>query len=310
MEKTRVFGTALVIVLILIVGKGLDGQESEPPLSPAINIVVILDTSDRISKAENPGQLEKDIVITKGIVNLFTEILLYELRTQARDIWLRHSLAFVVPCQQDAAPIPQNIIGNLKIYPTDEDRLRASAHRVKEMRDELLETIDKLYLLLEEETNFTGSDIWNWFSASGDLYLNKDMQNYIICISDGYLDFNRSIQDRRDMIGNKTSYIPYKQIVTFREDLNWEQNFASEGHGLLEIGEDFSSYHVRFLMVEIKPRHMQVRDLPILEKYWRTWLESMGINDSDFVRAQSDPQIVKTKITKFVSQNRKEGSGK
>ena len=311
MNKTNIFGTGIVILLILIVGKGVEGQASEPPLSPGINIVVILDTSDRISRAENPDQLDKDILITKGIVTLFTEILLSEIRTQTRNTWLHHQIAFVVPYQQGATPIPQNIIGKLRIYPTDQDRLRGSAHWVKEKRDELFATLDKLYQLLEQETTFTGSDIWNWFGASADLYLNEKMQNYIICVSDSYLDFDRSIQANRDKIGNKTSYIPYKQVVAFREDLNnWREVFDSKKYGLLEIEEDFSSYDVKFLMVEMKPRHMQVRDLPILKKYWRTWLESMGIHDSDFLREQSNSEDVKTKIKKFISPNRKEGFGK
>ena len=90
-----------------------------PPPSKPINIVVILDTSDRVSKEKNPDQLEKDIVIAKGIVKLFADRLLDELKYQERDTWLRHFLAFVVPEQPYTTPIPQGIIGKLKIWPTD-----------------------------------------------------------------------------------------------------------------------------------------------------------------------------------------------
>ena len=237
----------------------------------------------------------------KGIANLFVDLLLDELKNQERNTWLHHYLAFVVPEQPETTPIPQGIIGKLKIWPTNKDRENASARKVKEMRDASLTTIDELYQLVEKQKKFTGSDIWRWFRASGLEYLKPDSQNYIICISDGYLDFDKSIQDKRPKIGNKTSYIPYTQAVKFRDDLNWNQKFDSEGHGLLEIGKDFSAYDVKFLMVEIKLRHML--DLPILEKYWQTWLESMGINTSEFVEAQPDPQIVKEKITAFISQH-------
>ncbi len=301
MEKIKVLGTAIAVFLVLIVGQGSEGQESRPPPSKLVNIVVILDTSDRISRERNPDQLEKDIAIVKGIVNLFTEILLDEIRHQERDMWLHHYLAFVVPEQPETTAIPQGIVEKLKIWPTNKDRESASARKVKEMRDELLQTIDELYQLVETQEEFTGSDIWKWFRASGLEYLKPDTRNYIICISDGYLDFNRSIQRGRSRIDNKTNYIPYAQVVEFREDPSWEQRFNSEGHGLLEIGRNFRPYDVKFLMVEIKLRHML--DLPILEKYWRTWLGSMGINDSEFMEAQPDPQIVKEKIMAFVSQN-------
>lgn len=301
MEKTKIFGTVIAAFLILMVGKGSEGNKSESPSPTSINIVVILDTSNRISKAKNPDQLERDITIVKGIANLFVDRLLDELKNQERNTWLRHHLAFVVPEQPGTTPIPPGIIGKLKIWPTNTDRESASARKVKEMRAALLGTIDELYQVVEKQKKFTGSDIWKWFRASGLEYLKPNTQNYIICISDGYLDFDRIIQDKRPKIGNKTSYIPYTQIVQHRNDPNWEQQFDSEGHGLLEIGKDFSAYDVKFLMAEIKLRHML--DLPILKKYWRTWLGSMEITDSEFVESQPDPQILKEKIKTFVSQH-------
>ena len=303
MAQIKVFGSIIAVCLILIVGQRSDGNGSEPPLSKPVNIIVILDTSDRISNAENPGQLEKDIAIMKGIVSLLAEILLNEIRTLPRKTWLRHHLAFVVPDQKGATPIPQDIIGKLKFRATAEDKPKG-APRVREMIKELLGTVDKLDHLFKKENTFTGSDIWKWFRASGKAYLKKDMQNHIICLSDGYLDFNKNIQNQRPIKGNKTSYIPYDQIKRFRKDPNWEENFESEGHGLLEIGQDFRGYDVKFLMVEIKLRtELDPRaeiDLPILKKYWRTWLESMGINDSEFMELQADPQIVKDEIERFI----------
>ena len=295
MRKTKIFGMTIAVFLILIVGEESDGQESKPPPSKPINIVVIIDTSDRVSNERNPNQVAKDIEIAKSIVDFYYE------RARRRMFSTKNRLAFVVPEQPNTPQISSEIIRNLKIWPTREDQ-RIGASKFKKKKESLLKAIDELYQSVKTENTFTGSDIWKWFRASEALYLKKDMQNYIICLSDGYLDFNRSIQDSRPRIGNKTSYIPYAQVVEFRDDSDWEQEFDSEGHGLLEIGKDFRSYDVKFLMVEIKLRHML--DLPILEKYWRTWLASMGINDSEFVEAQPDPQIVKEKIEAFVLQNR------
>ena len=294
MEKTKILGIIIVVFFILIVGRESDGQESKSSPSQPINIVVILDTSDRVSKERNPNQAAKDIEIAKDLVNFYYE------GARRKMFSTQNCLAFVVPNQPEVPPISPEIIRNLKIWPTRKDQ-RIGEKAFTQMKEDLLTAIDELYQLLEKQKEFTGSDIWKWFRASGEAYLKKDMQNYVICISDGYLDFNKKIQDKRPKIGKKTSYIPYIQVVQFRKDPNWESEFDGEGHGLLEIGKDFSSYNVRFLMVEIKLRHML--DLLILEKYWRTWLESMGINDSEFMEAQPDPQIVKEKIAAFVSQN-------
>ena len=91
----------------------------------------------------------------------------------------------------------------------------------------------------------------------------------------------------------------YRQVVKFRDTPNWKQKFHAEGHGLLEIGKDFSNYNVKFLMVEITHRHML--DLEIVKEYWQTWLKSMGITDSQFLPTQDDPQTVIEKIKAFIS---------
>lgn len=287
MRKTKIFGVTIAVFLILIVGKGLDGQESKPPPSKPINIVVIIDTSDRVSEERNPNQAAKDVEIAKSIVDFYYE------RARRKMFSTKNRLAFVVPEQPNTPQISSEIIRNLKIWPTREDQ-RIGASKFEEKKENLLKAIDELYQSVETENTFTGSDIWKWFRASEVLYLKKDMQNYIICISDGYLDFNVDIPRA------KGTYIPYRDVVKFRKDPNWEQKFDVGGHGLLKVG-DFSAYDVKFLMVEIKLRHML--DLPILKKYWRTWLASMGINNSEFVEAQPDPQIVKEKIEAFVLQN-------
>ena len=292
--KQKIFRVISAIFFVLIMGKESEGQESKSPSAKPVNIVVILDTSDRVSKEKNPDQADTDVEIAKNLVQSYYE------GARRKMFSTQNRLAFVVPDQPKIPPISREIIKKLKIWPTKEDR-RVGEKAFTPMKAELLVAIDQLYQLLETQQEFTGSDIWGWFRASGAAYLKKDMQNYIICLSDGYLDFNRSIQDRRPKRGNKTSYIPYTQVVRFRNDPSWEQKFDSEGHGMLEIKKDFSSYNVKFLMVEIKLRHML--DLPILEKYWQTWLGSMGINSSEFVESQPDSQIVQEKITAFISQN-------
>ncbi|MYB01636.1 hypothetical protein F4X90_18470 [Candidatus Poribacteria bacterium] len=163
------------------------------------------------------------------------------------------------------------------------------------MKTKLIGAIDELYQSVSKQKVFTGSDVWKWFRDSAEVYLKPDALNYIICLSDGYLDFNHNIQIERP----KRTYISYRQVAKLRETPNWKQKFHTEKHGLLEIGEDFSNYNVKFLMVEITHRHML--DLEIVKEYWQTWLKSMGITDSQFLSTQDDPQIVIGKIIEFTS---------
>ena len=188
MNILNTFKTIFTAFSILIAsGIGCTAPPPENKPSKPSNIIVILDTSDRVSKIKSPGQAKIDIEIAKGIVDLF------EQRVR-KDLYIRshHRIAFVVPEQPDTTPIPQEIIGKLMINPTDENRLRG-APKFREMRKELLQTIDELYQYVEKRGMYTGADIWDWFRGSGEAYLKKDMQNYVICLTDGYLDFNRSI---------------------------------------------------------------------------------------------------------------------
>jgi len=295
-KKTKVFAVVFAVnFLLLIVGctnNPSDAKDFSPKssLKKPVNIIVIVDTSDRASKAKNPRQIEKDIKITKRIVNVFEE----KFVRPNLYIGSKDTLAFVVPEQPNAAPIPQQTLVDLKIWPTPKQRA-GGAPEFKKMKTTLIGAITELYQFVGKQNQFPGSDIWSWFRDSAEVYLKPDARNYIICLSDGYLDFNHNIQIKRP----KRTYIPYRQVVKFRDIPNWKQKFHSEAHGLLEIGKDFSNYNVKFLMVEITHRHML--DFEIVKEYWQTWLKSMGIADSQFLLTQDDPQIVIEKIAEFIS---------
>lgn len=293
MKKTfEIF--AHLFILFLAVGCTSEKSDAKnvaaAPLKKPVNIVVIVDTSDRVSTARNPHQIEKDLKITENIVNIFEEIFVRpNLYIGSKD-----TLAFVVPEQPEVPPISQKISEHLKIWRTSQQRA-AGAPEFKKMKANLLSAIHELYQHVGEQQQFTGSDIWSWFRYSAEVYLKSNARNYIICLSDGYLDFNHNIQIRRP----KRTYISYPQVARFRDTPNWKQKFHTEGHSLLEIGKDFSNYNVNFLMVEITHRHML--DLEIVQEYWQTWLKSMGITDSQFLPTQGDPQIVIERIKQFIS---------
>ena len=284
-----------VTLLLLTVGCTSDKSEaknisSETSLMKPVNIIVIIDTSDRVSQTKNPHQVKKDIKITESIVNIFEE----KFVRPNLYIGSKDTLAIVVPEQPNIAPIQQQTLMNLKIWPTSQQRA-GGAPEFKKMKTKLIGAIDELYQSVSKQKVFTGSDVWKWFRDSAEVYLKPDALNYIICLSDGYLDFDHNIQIKRP----KRTYISYRQVAKLRETPNWKQKFHTEKHGLLEIGEDFSNYTVKFLMVEITHRHML--DLEIVKEYWQTWLKSMGITDSQFLSTQDDPQIVIRKIIEFIS---------
>ena len=169
------------------------------------------------------------------------------------------------------------------------------------MKADLIKTIEDLYQFIEERQEFTGANIWGWFKVSAKEYLQAGARNYIVCISDGYLYLNNDYLDTLPKKGNQTAVIRHSVVEKFSRDPDWETEFIREGYGLLPIEEDFSSYNVKFLMVEVGLPVLKVKDLPILEKYWRPWLADMGIPDADFLHTQDDPQVAINKIKEFLT---------
>ena len=292
----------IVIICLLLAACNSDKKDVKPPAQP-INIIVVLDVSDRLLKEKLPGQerqVEKDKKIAKGIINHYES---FARRTYY--IGNRHRLTFVVPKQPGVKKlIPQETLESLKLWPTNEDRAKG-APRFREMRDELNKTIDALYQFVEDRQEFTGSDIWGWFKVSAEEYLQPNALNYIICISDGYLYLDRIYVSSLPKKGNKTAVILHAVVEKFSRVPNWKTEFVREGYGLLPIEKDFSKYNVKFLMVEVGLPVLRVKDLPILKAYWTPWLQEMGIPDADFIHTQDDPQVVIEKIEGFLSPPKK-----
>ena len=290
----------LAIFCVLLAGCNPDKKDIKPPSQP-VNIIVVLDVSDRLLKEKLPGQerqVEKDKKIAKGIVNEYENF-----ARQAYYIGNSHRLTFVVPKQPGVRKlIPQETLESLKIWPTNEDRAKG-APRFREMKKELNQAIDSLYEFIEDRQEFTGSDIWGWFKVSAEEYLQADALNYIICVSDGYLYLDRIYVASLPKKGNLTAVIRHAVVEKFSRDVNWKTEFVREGYGLLPIEKDFSDYNVKFLMVEVGLPVLRVKDLPILKAYWVPWLQAMGVPavDSDFIHTQDDPHVVIEEVKKFLS---------
>ena len=292
MRKIQIFVILCTIFFLSQLACKSDGKESIAPSPKAINIVVILDTSDRISKEKHPEQTQRDIEIVKGIVDQFERLVLDHL---AESLFVKypHRLTFVVPDQPKVPQVPLKIMERLTI----EDSGQGNSYpEFEKQRENLLLAINELYKFVEGQKQ-TGSDIWDWFRARSDYYLQGD-QNYIICLSDGYLNFDPDIEAQR----RKRTFM---QVGKLRSVPNWKEKIQSEG--LLAIGRDFSRYNVKFLMVEIVLRRdkktdvIYTQDFDIIKEYWETWLASMGITNSKFIE-QINPGILKKEIKSFLLQ--------
>ena len=269
--KTIVF--SLICMLCVNVGT------PQSPVRP-INIVIILDTSDRISDEKHPGQLERDKEIIGEIVTAFEKVTKQHIL--ASDTLQYHDrLKIAIPNQPSVPPVPRQVIRNLTIADTNEEDHRSLAGinaDVEKQKQVFLDTLDSLYEFVRQHKH-TGSDIWEWFKYEAENYFSESHQNIVICISDGYLNFDNIIEDMR---------IPrtYMQVKKLRDDPQWQQKIHS-GEGLLPTGTDLSRYNIDFLMSEIQLQTDEnnvpyQKDFQIITRYWEVWLKEMKIKSTNF----------------------------
>ena len=245
-----------------------------------INIVIILDTSDRISDEKHPGQIERDKEIIEEIVTEFEKITKRHILASEK-LEYHDRLTIAIPNQPSVPPVPRQIMKDLAIADKDRDSHRSLAGinaDVENRKQVFLNTLDTLYEFVRQHRH-TGSDIWEWFKYEAESYFSESHQNIVICISDGYLNFDNRIEDMRI---SRT----YMQVKELRDYPQWKQKIQG-GEGLLTIGQDFSRYNIDFLMSEI---YLQTdennvpyqKDFQIITFYWEIWLNAMKIKSTDF----------------------------
>ena len=267
---------AIVFYLTFLVILNIAASAEAKP----VNIVIILDTSDRISDEKHPGQIERDKEIIEEIVTEFEKVTKRHILA-SEELEYQDRLTIAIPNQPSVPPVPRQITKNLAIADKDSGSHRSLAGinaDVENRKQVFLNTLDTLYEFVRQHKH-TGSDIWEWFKYEAESYFSESHQNIVICISDGYLNFNNIIENMR---------IPrtYMRVKELRDDPQWKQKIQGS-EGLLTIGQDFSRYNIDFLMSEI---HLQAdennvpyqKDFQIITLYWEVWLKAMKIKSTNF----------------------------
>ena len=111
MGNLKSFVAICTLFLSLLNVNTSDGQslKSRPT---AVNIIVILDTSDRVSNEKHPGQVERDRNIVKEIVARFEEVVKVNVG-KSTEFAYQDQLTIIVPDQPTVPPIPLKIMMNL-----------------------------------------------------------------------------------------------------------------------------------------------------------------------------------------------------
>ena len=273
MKQTNVVLTMLCLTLLMFLSVGVSNAKP-------LNIIILLDTSDRVSDERHPGQIENDKGIVEEIVTEFEKATKRHIMASEK-LEYKDRLMIAIPNQPGVPSVPRQIIQGLVIADKNEGTHRSLAGiqaDLENRKEVLFKTLDTLYEFVRQYRH-TGSDIWEWFKYQGESYFLESHRNIVVCISDGYLNFDNIIEEMR---------IPrtYMQVRKLRDDPQWQQKIE-RGEGLLTTGHDFSRYNIDFLMSEIRLQTDEnnvpyQKDFPIITRYWEVWLKAMKIRSTDF----------------------------
>ena len=285
MKKIKALGTLIIILAVLIPGCGLlkSCNERNKKVPPA-NIIVLLDLSDRVSneKYEDSAkeQVKDDQKNYKAIIEVFRDIVRKEPYSRSQS-----KLRFFVPDQQG---FPIDSVRKEKLRGFGVSPIK-NTENFKNLKNEITATIDGLYIDVPTmpQEKFTGADIWTWFKDEANRYVDPESRNYIICFSDGYLDFNEEIQGTREKPGTRPKGTYMLIDDTLRQSDNWEEAVRNDEYKLIPApGVNFSEYEipVQFMLIGIKNRSPGglLYEIDILKLSWKLWLKSMGIVPHDF----------------------------
>ena len=293
------FKNVCVVFFMFIVVWQAAGQVSKDTVSTvseAVNIVIILDISDRIDPSSNPytskDQAQRDRKIIEFIADLYLNLVeryvTKHIEVGRMPDEIPYELTIAIPKQPKAPVIRSEITENLIIKDIK------NRPDLKDKKASMLNSIDNLYKW--KKNPFTGADIWGWFGNYAKYALKKDgFHNYIICLSDGYLKFNPDIEKK----------VKYMDIPKMREERkNNPKNWKEKIPLLPPITEDFSDYNIKFMMVEIHPRvdkeigFENQADFEIIKAHWQKWLNDIGITNAELHR-QIEIEHLKEEIDSF-----------
>jgi len=255
------------------------------------NIIVLLDLSDRIAI---PGQIEKDKEIIRTIVESFEKNQQSFGYIMSRDL-LRIMIAYEPNVNASTNDKMRISMEDLRPGGTSNqgERIPPGKPGFNKLKASFLQAVDQLYDNAAENPN-PGADIYSFFCTELPVkYLDQNMQNKLIILTDGYLQFEREYLRGR----NECTYM--RKIDRLREERNWKDYFLSRKLQLCPCERPLNNLEVLLLEVVPREKAIALHEYDFIQFYWSTWLDEMGITKRIFPQ-EDKLNDIKEEVTTFL----------
>lgn len=266
------YGLVIIMVLALTACSGQKAKEKTNKELP-LNITIYLDLSDRLTRPMTPSQKDRDIAIIRNVLDIFTQKCITEKILQTKN---RIKVVFY-PTPADAS-----IAARASKLEIDMASMEGKAKRkaLKEGTQLFSDNLGHIYDETLQERNWTGSDIWDFFSDKkvDQLCIKNGYRNIFILLTDGYLfqaDNKQQQGDAYNYILPQTLAVPNSSLICKRKGLD----------------------NLEVLMMEINPYQPQQKDK--MKAVLGQWLQQMGVHKVEIVETDL-PSNTKPVIEDFL----------
>ena len=266
--KTKSIQILTVMLVIIISSCGCKKNDSptsansEQPVNPKHNYVVILDLSDRLL---NEGQVEKDSAIIMATFSQFEKTARSPLIVTSNDRFIVRILP------QRGSSLKQEQYENRLIIDLSTFSAANKNTAFVSFKNNLSKTISDLYKeahIGNSTKNYAGVDIWMFFNNEINSELINDAENKVVILTDGYFDFN----DNANVIHNKNQHTSTNFIASLNCK-DWQAKAVRDSIGLIPVS---ITTKASWIISGVHRKNSDPLMAIKLEYFWKKWLIESG----------------------------------
>jgi hypothetical protein len=295
----RRYGFLLLTGMFFIVGcsefqQAVKDAKKDVVLPPKDNYIILLDLSDRIL-FNNQQQVPKDLSVINSIFAVFKSKLGIKDPTHLY-YTVNDKLKVLIAPQKTTPKTLYDMVGSLRIELAAEqpDKKASLIDSAEGIFNAMLPLIYKQAVIGNNSNAYSGADIWKYFNEDLDDDLEKDAENTLFIVTDGYMDLEKT--EERPSQNNR--FASCSQIInTLKKYPDWENKFTEGDYGILPTGKKFT--HLRVVLLQVNPKEDWNGEYSLLTKIWGKWFNEMGIHTYRFIKDDNINEV-RESVEKFM----------
>ncbi|MBO4876018.1 MAG: hypothetical protein J5542_12000 [Bacteroidales bacterium] len=252
-----------------------------------LNITILLDLSDRITKSNNPSNTERDIAIVKHVISKYKNDI-----SQRRVVLMDGCLKVLFyPTPDD--PSMATLANDLEISVSKNTQNLTQLATTSMLEDKFEKNLRTIYEKALKQNKWPGCDIWNFIKNKQNLYMkDANYRNILVIVTDGYVYH----QNARFNSKKRYSYLLGSNIAPYRDPVNYNTKIQNDDFGLISTKNDLSGLEV--LVLEVNPEQGKPVDYDIIKLVLSNWFKEMGASKCEVYQTDL-PSNTKVNIDKF-----------